>query len=167
MSLIECNECRKEVSNKAESCPHCGARIKEKTGCFAMMFKGFVIVTVIFFIWVSFLPDSPNTTSSILESSALKNIKKDTETQAKRKDLIDDLISQGIFKRIGTPGSIPRIYVGNTFYNLSFKDKEKFVGVVLAYGYSQSKETTMVLIYDNKTNKKVGSYDAVNGLDLN
>mgnify|MGYP000008062978 FL=1 len=47
------------------------------------------------------------------------------------------------------------------------KDKEKFVGVVLAYGYSQSKEIIMVLIYDNKINKKVGSYNALNGLDLN
>jgi len=57
--------------------------------------------------------------------------------------------------------------LGDTFYNLSFKDKEKFVGVVLAYSYSISKETIMVLIYDNKNNKKVGSYNAVNGLVLN
>ncbi len=42
-----------------------------------------------------------------------------------------------------------------------------FVSVVLAYYYSQSKEIKIVLIYENKTNKKVGSYDAVNGLDLN
>jgi len=47
------------------------------------------------------------------------------------------------------------------------KDKEKFISVVLAYGYSQSKEIIMVLIYDNKINKKVGSYNTVNGLDLN
>ncbi len=47
------------------------------------------------------------------------------------------------------------------------KDKEKFVNVVLAYGYSQSKEIIIVLIYDNKINKKVGWYNAVNSLDLN
>ena len=28
MALIECNECKKEISDKAESCPHCGAPIK-------------------------------------------------------------------------------------------------------------------------------------------
>ena len=44
---------------------------------------------------------------------------------------------------------------------------EKLVDVVLAYFYSQSKETIMILIYDNKTNKKVGSYNSVNGIDLN
>lgn len=27
MALIECAECKKEVSNKAASCPHCGAPI--------------------------------------------------------------------------------------------------------------------------------------------
>ena len=32
-----------------------------------------------------------------------------------------------------------------------------FVSVVLTYYYSQSKEIKIVLIYDNKTNKKVGS----------
>ena len=30
MALIKCKECRKEVSTKAEVCPHCGARKKEK-----------------------------------------------------------------------------------------------------------------------------------------
>ena len=162
MALTKCKECRKEVSTKAEVCPHCGARLKEKSGCLSYIFVGtflFIVLGVLF--------NNGTDTSSVLESSALKNIKKDPETQAKRKDLIDDLISQDIFKRIGIPGTLPRIYVGDTFYNLSFKDKEKFVGVVLAYSYSQSKETIMVLIYDNKNNKKVGSYNAVNGLVLN
>ena len=74
---------------------------------------------------------------------------------------------QDIFKRIDTPGTLPRIYVGDTFYDLSFEDKTKFVGVVLAYFYSQSKEINIILIYDNRNNKKVGSFDAVTGLDLN
>jgi len=42
----------------------------------------------------------------------------------------------------------------------------KLVDVALAYFYYQSKETIMVLIYDNKTNKNVGSCNAVNGIDL-
>ena len=31
MALIKCNECGKEVSEKAESCPHCGNPISKKT----------------------------------------------------------------------------------------------------------------------------------------
>jgi hypothetical protein len=29
MALINCNECGKEISNKAEACPHCGCPTKE------------------------------------------------------------------------------------------------------------------------------------------
>ena len=61
----------------------------------------------------------------------------------------------------------PNVHVGDTFYNLSFDQKQQFISVVLTYYYSQSKETLIVIIYDNKNNKKVGSYDAVNGLVLN
>jgi hypothetical protein len=135
-------------------------------GFWHKMGRGFIYLGAIYFIWLAFQPSSFDM-SSVLESSALKNIKKDPETQEIRKDFIDDLISQDIFKKINTLGTLPHIYVGDIFYNLPFKDKEKFVNVVLAYGYTQSKETTIVLIYDNKINKKVGSYNAVNGLDLN
>ena len=61
----------------------------------------------------------------------------------------------------------PNVHVGDTFYNLSFDQKQQFISVVLTYYYSQSKEINIILIYDNKTNKKVGSYNAVTGLDLN
>ena len=135
-------------------------------GFWHTMGRGFIYLGVIYCIWLAFQPSSSFDMSSVLESSALKNIKKDPKTQEIRKDFIDELISQDIFKRVDTPGTLPRIYVGDIFYNLPFKDKEKFVSVVLAYGYSQSEEITMVLIYDNKINKKVGSYNAVNGLDL-
>ena len=32
MSLIKCPECSKEISNKAQSCPHCGYPINENNG---------------------------------------------------------------------------------------------------------------------------------------
>jgi predicted RNA-binding Zn-ribbon protein involved in translation (DUF1610 family) len=32
MALIKCPECRHEVSDTAETCPHCGYRLKEKPG---------------------------------------------------------------------------------------------------------------------------------------
>lgn len=42
MALIKCSECKKDVSTKAEKCPHCGAPVKAKTcGCA-------VIVAVVF-----------------------------------------------------------------------------------------------------------------------
>ena len=32
MALIQCDECTKEVSDKASSCPHCGCPLREETG---------------------------------------------------------------------------------------------------------------------------------------
>ena len=29
MALIECKECKKQISNKAKTCPHCGAKVKK------------------------------------------------------------------------------------------------------------------------------------------
>jgi len=51
MSLINCKECKNQVSNQAEKCPHCGATIKKRTGCgtiaaalilFFVAFGGFI-----------------------------------------------------------------------------------------------------------------------------
>lgn len=36
MALINCSECKKEISNKAKSCPHCGNPIKIKGKGFAI-----------------------------------------------------------------------------------------------------------------------------------
>ena len=35
MALIKCYECKTEISDKAESCPHCGAKPR-KTGLFTI-----------------------------------------------------------------------------------------------------------------------------------
>lgn len=49
MALIKCKECGKEISNKAKTCPHCGAKVKKSAsmGCLVMII---VIVLVIGYI---------------------------------------------------------------------------------------------------------------------
>lgn len=42
MALINCEECGKEISSKAVSCPHCGFKEK-KTGCLGML--GYLILS--------------------------------------------------------------------------------------------------------------------------
>jgi len=36
MALITCKECKKEISDNARSCPHCGD--KKESGCLAPIF---------------------------------------------------------------------------------------------------------------------------------
>lgn len=66
MALIKCKECDNEVSNKAESCPKCGAKIKT-TSLFIQILGGFVVLLVLVAI---FAPDSPDTTSNTDNSGA-------------------------------------------------------------------------------------------------
>jgi hypothetical protein len=49
MALIKCKECSHEISNKAESCPNCGAKRKKPVskGCLI-----FVVLTVLFIVFI-------------------------------------------------------------------------------------------------------------------
>ncbi|HAS1069227.1 TPA: zinc-ribbon domain-containing protein [Enterobacter cloacae] len=66
MALIKCNECGEQVSNKAASCPKCGAPIAKKnrgpSGC---MMVFFVIIAA--FLIVSFLGDDGNKNKSQIQ----------------------------------------------------------------------------------------------------
>lgn len=42
MALIKCKECGHDVSNKAETCPNCGAKVTPKAGC------GTIVGTIFF-----------------------------------------------------------------------------------------------------------------------
>lgn len=47
MSLKQCKECGNQVSNKAQSCPSCGAKQPKKMGVFAwiaIIFVGFLVI---------------------------------------------------------------------------------------------------------------------------
>jgi hypothetical protein len=46
MALIHCKECGKEVSSKADKCPHCGVRLK--SGCLMKLL--YIVIGIIIFI---------------------------------------------------------------------------------------------------------------------
>lgn len=55
MALIKCKECKKEVSNKADTCPHCGSPAKAKTsGCTVF----FIIGIVAFIVCATMMDDT-------------------------------------------------------------------------------------------------------------
>jgi len=161
MALIKCKECRKEVSTKAEVCPHCGARIKEKTGYLSYIIVGTFLVLILSALF------SNDTDSTLEEPTVLKNLKTDAETQKERTDLMQDMFNKDLFKKIEKNGTYPHVHVGDTFYNLSFDQKQQFISVVFAYFYSQSKESDAVFINDYRNGKRVGMYSVkIGGLKL-
>ena len=155
MALKKCKECGGKVSPNAKSCPTCGEPLKsEGMGCGSGC-GTFLILGGIFFLWL-FVSDFSDPVKE--EPAMLQNLKKDPATQARRKKLIDDLVGQGIFYKVAIPGEMPRVYVGNAFYNLPYADKNSFISVVFSYYYSQSKDMDWVFVYDNFSGKEVGAY---------
>lgn len=67
MALIACSECKKQISSKAEACPHCGARAKKKpSGCAPALLVGGLIVILI----VAVAPDKPDQRAPVEDSHA-------------------------------------------------------------------------------------------------
>lgn len=58
MALVTCKECGKEISNKADACPHCGAKPK-RTGCFTWIIAGVCALIVIGVIGNMMNPAAP------------------------------------------------------------------------------------------------------------
>ena len=46
MAMIKCHECGKEISSKAEGCPHCGAKPKKGVGLGSVIMVGFLSLLV-------------------------------------------------------------------------------------------------------------------------
>ena len=49
MALIKCSECKKEISNKADLCPHCGRKLRKTPwGCLTiLLLSGLIIAAII------------------------------------------------------------------------------------------------------------------------
>jgi RNA polymerase subunit RPABC4/transcription elongation factor Spt4 len=50
MELVNCPECKKEISSSAKICPHCGYKLaKNNRGCFTL-FIGLIVIFLIIYI---------------------------------------------------------------------------------------------------------------------
>ncbi len=60
MALIKCKECKKEISDKADRCPHCGARMKrEPLGC-GVVVAGLILLYIFYVAFGDMLnPEKP------------------------------------------------------------------------------------------------------------
>lgn len=76
MALIKCNECGKEISDKAKKCPHCGTKYKSKNENDRKGFPtGLMFILIVIFVAVIFLmmnynkKDYNNLTSGIKKNT--------------------------------------------------------------------------------------------------
>lgn len=64
MALIACRECGKEISDKAASCPNCGALIKKPSGCGC---GTLIMIGVVVFIIIGFFSSNDSSNESFRE----------------------------------------------------------------------------------------------------
>lgn len=64
MGLKACKECGQQISDSAESCPHCGHKPSRPSGCFVIIL-GVIIVFVVGVVFESYSPPPPKTAAEI------------------------------------------------------------------------------------------------------
>lgn len=179
MALTKCSECSREVSDKAGTCPGCGAPIaaksaagpKRKSGCLTWAVAGIIGFGVLSAIVAQCSGDSTsssNTASSPKSSSSPSKpaIDKSPEKEKEREKLINDLQQRGVLGKVECRGSGATAIVGRSFYPLDFDTKQSFVGVVYAYCFDGTKDYVSIQLRDISTNKKVGEFSKEFGLKL-
>ena len=62
MALITCQECKKEISESAKKCPHCGFELEKGGGCLPIIIIGAIVIGAISSLSNN---DSPSSTGSI------------------------------------------------------------------------------------------------------
>lgn len=159
MALDICDECGKEVSSKAEACPHCGAPIK-KFSWFA-----FIILGIIIFAGVSTFIPSENKSSAIKNAPSAKTKnelkQKSLEAEEKReKERIKETcnsidystIENTLIHRIEPDGR--RVYVTRSWYLLKLEEKQG----IAAFMANCKSQGEFSVILDSHSGKKLAMY---------
>jgi hypothetical protein len=94
----------------------------------------------------------------------------DPAMQQKRQSFIAEAERLGVFAKVDNPGSqysFVDVWVGPSFYTLTFDEKSTYIGVVSAYYFEGTgKSIAGVRIFDNYSGKQIGAYHEGTGLQL-
>lgn len=106
------------------------------------------------------LPDPPKASAN-----AKPSFDRSPAMQAKRKEIIDNLIAAGGIREIVVHGNgVPYVPVSQDFINADFKAKQNIVSTIYLLYFDGSRDLDYVQLVDARTNKAVGSYSYPGGL---
>lgn len=111
-------------------------------------------------------PEPKPASEPAVKKDTLFTIDKSDQMQAQRKELLEKLIANGVFKKIEKPGSFVHVWVDGGFTLIEYDMKKSFLEVVYCYFYDGKNGSDGVILKNNLTGKRIGSYDPILGLDL-
>lgn len=116
MSLVKCKECKKEISTKAELCPHCGTKVTKRTSAFTW------IVLVILILIYNF---STNTLSDVKKANnETKAVETMEDKKKKEKVLLEELKklpASEIYKNNNKYAELLGMFPSNDRYRKKYK----------------------------------------------
>lgn len=118
-----------------------------------------LIFVVLFVLAIKLLTPDRSTQAVLL------NIDTSPEKQTVREKLINQFKETGVIDKIETSGSRPSVYIGDRFKKLEKHEREAAMSTISDYYYTLNQKTSMIIIKDPKTDKKIGKYSQ-NGLSL-
>ncbi|OHB71305.1 MAG: hypothetical protein A2W23_00235 [Planctomycetes bacterium RBG_16_43_13] len=85
--------------------------------------------------------------------------------QDKRVKVIQGFINAGIFQKVEVADRWSEVWVMPAFYNMDYDSKATYTNIVWAYYIAGDPKREIVMLYDSKTGKHVGTYSK-HGLDM-
>jgi hypothetical protein len=151
--------------------------VKKKPGCLANLLAAVLLLVLAGWGIKScgdrvFAPETPEQAEKRRQDEVTRALKRQEEKLAKaqkwkqedakqpeRKELIQKLIDQGVFRKVDFRDHAATIWVGSPFYLLDFEAKQDFCSVVYAYLAANAKdELVVVTLKDALSGNTVGDY---------
>lgn len=155
MALKPCRECGTGVSPEARTCPKCGVPKPVRSGPSPLLLIGILAVAWFAYKGTVGKEATPPAGASASVRPAVRG-GTDHASQAKRMDTIRELTRLGVFHRLDHQRTVPRLYVGPTWYTVPFEQKQSFAGLVSAYCIVENPNCNLVVLHDWNTGKEIG-----------
>jgi len=160
-SLVLCRDCRAPVSRSAKSCPNCGCR-NPAVQKWMYAVAAAIAIGPMFILagWIALavMTTKPPQPADVAQAQGDVS----PTAQAKRKLLIEELISKGIFYKVERPATLPHVWITPTFRELNYDDKQLFISIVYLYYWP----TNLVVLKDSRNGERVGSFSPALGLSI-
>jgi len=174
VSVVQCDECGQQVSNRAKTCPSCGARVSRprrpsRAGPGLWMLGAAVACCA--FLVVQHVHARRLQEKRKVEyqkfAGALEQITRELESS--RKDptagwwaLTQMAVALGVFEKVSKTGNPAEVTIGPMWGALSHDQQERCVAAVWAYYQGIDVEVDLIRLVDS-VGLDIGTYSAQNG----